>query len=392
MIGGSRLEPPDTGCRQTASHLSEDLDMPRLRSRLGAALVMSCCAIGVAACGADDDEAADARPEATKPAGDLASLKTFLLDHTERLTTEAAALRTGAEDYYAQAQAAGFDYGKLLASDRAGVRSFVQEAQAAFTRANPAYEEMEGVVAGVPSLADYDVIIDAGGDASDPENAVPFSLRTPAGRTWKQPGNFNYLIETAVFGTEPRWAARGVRPDLDGDGKVEFGEAMPDADFYVAAAREFERTARELGAAARDWQPTPQDAFSALVVMAPTMSEYFDAWKNSRFVAGDAAQEKAFVAASRLQDIADILGGLQTVYAGVEPRIADVDDAQATQTKADLEELTAFAERLRDEEAGGKQFTADQAETLGAEAQTRAEAIAGQISQAAGRLDIQLET
>ena len=29
-------------------------------------------------------------------------------------------------------------------------------------QANPDYEEMEGVVAGVPSLADYDVIIDAG--------------------------------------------------------------------------------------------------------------------------------------------------------------------------------------------------------------------------------------
>ena len=44
--------------------------------------------------------------------------------------------------------------------------------------------------------------------------------------------------------------------------------------------------------------------------MTPTMSEYFEAWKNSRFVAGDKANEKAFVAASRLQDIADILGGL----------------------------------------------------------------------------------
>jgi hypothetical protein len=221
---------------------------------------------------------------------------------------------------------------------------------------------------------------------------VPFSLNTPGGKTYEQPGNFNYLIETSAYGTEPKFAAKGVEPDLDGDGKVSFGEAMPDADFYVTAARDFEKTTQELDAAAKEWTPTAQDAFTALVVMTPTMSEYFDAWKNSRFVAGDKAQEKAFVAASRLQDIADILGGLQTVYAGVQPRIADVDDAQATQTKADLEELTAFAERLRDEEAGGKQFTADQAETLGAEAQARAEAIAGQVSQAAGQLDITLET
>ena len=88
------------------------------------------------------------------------------------------------------------------------------------------------------------MIIDAGADASDPENAVPFSLKTPAGKTYKQPGNFNYLIETAAYGTEPKFAAKGVKPDLDGDGEVEFGEAMPDADFYVTAARDFEKTTR----------------------------------------------------------------------------------------------------------------------------------------------------
>ena len=44
---------------------------------------------------------------------------------------------------------------------------------------------------------------------------------------------------------------------------------------------------RELDAAARKWEPTLQDALTALVVMTPTMSEYFEAWKNSRFVAGE---------------------------------------------------------------------------------------------------------
>ena len=215
------------------------------------------------------------------------------------------------------AKAADFDYAALLKDKRADVQAFVKQAQGQFAAANPAYEEMEGVVAGVPSLADYDVIIDAGADKSDPENAAPITLKTPAGKTWDRPGNFNYLIETSAYGTEPKFAAKGVEPDLDGDGKVSFGEAVPDADFYVTAAREFEKTTQELDAAAKEWTPTAQDAFTALVVMTPTMSEYFDAWKNSRFVAGDKADEKAFVAASRLQDIADILGGLETVYAAV---------------------------------------------------------------------------
>jgi hypothetical protein len=352
---------------------------------------VSSCAFAVAACGGGDEPSGTAPGAAGTPAR-LAPVKDFLLAHTDRLVRDVGAIRAGAEEYYALARGAGFDYAPLLRSDRARLRELVRGAQRAFGRANPAYEEMEGVVAGVPSLADYDVIIDAGGDASDPENAVPFSLKTPAGRIFKQPGNFNYLIETAAFGTEPAFAAKGVRPDLDGDGKVRFGEALPDADFYVAAAREFERTARELDRAARAWTPTAQDAFTALVVMTPTMSEYFDAWKRSRFVAGGEATEKAFVAASRLQDIADILGGLETVYAGVRTQIASVDPAQARQTQSELAALTAFAERLRDQEAGGRRFTAEDAETLGSEAQRRAEAIAGQVSQAAGALDVELES
>jgi hypothetical protein len=251
---------------------------------------------------------------------------------------------------------------------------------------------MEGVVAGVPSLADFDVIIDAGADKSDPENAVPFSIETPAGKTFEQPGNFFFLLETSLWGTEEQFAAKGVEPDLDDDGRVTFGEALPDADFLVAAARDFAANAKDLSAAAAEWEPTREDALTALVVMTPTMSEYFEAWKNSRFVAGAQAEESSFVAASRLQDIADILGGLVLIYDNVEPVIGEADAQQAEQTGTELEELEAFASRLRDEEADGKKFTAQEADTLGSEAQDRAEAIAGQVSQAAGQLGITLET
>ena len=50
-----------------------------------------------------------------------------------------------------------------------------------------------------------------------------------------------------------------------------------------------------------------------------------------------------------------------------------------------------FASRLYDEERGGKTFTASDADTLGTEAQRKAEAIAGQVSQAAGKLNLTLE-
>jgi Imelysin len=354
-------------------------------------LALLCLALALPACGDDDSDSADETGTAPAAAAELGAIKAFLTDHTARLVADTAAIREDAEEYHRLAEQAGFDYGRLLEENRDEVASFVERAQDGFRAANPSYEEMEGVVAGVPELADFDVIIDAGGDASDPENAVPFDIETPDGRTFEQPGNFNYLIETSAFGTDPRFQAEGVEPDLDGDGKVEFGESVPDAAFYVAAARDFERYARDLDEAARAWEPTASDAFTALVVMTPTMSEYFGAWKNSRFIAGEKASENAFVAASRLEDIADILSGLNTVYGNIRPLVAEADPERARQTGTGLRRLHAFAAGLRDREAAGREYTAEEADLLGARAQEQAEAIAGQITQAAANLNIEIQ-
>jgi hypothetical protein len=352
-------------------------------------LVAFVAVAALAGCGGDDAETTTQK--APPVATDLTPVKDYLLDHTSRLQGDTAKLAAQAEAYYKLAESEGFDYGKLLQTHRSEVADQVKAMQDTYIDANPAYEEMEGVVAGVPTLADFDVIIDAGSDKSDPQNAVPFTVKTPAGRTFEQPGNFFQLIETSLWGTDPKYAAKGVTPDLDGDGKVGFGEAVPDADFLVAASRDFAANAKDLDAAARQWQPTTQDAFTALVVMTPTMSEYFEAWKNSRFVAGNDAKETVFVAASRLQDIAGILNGLVLIYDSVEPSVTKANADQAQQTGSDLKGLHQFAVKLRDQEAGGKKFSPSDADTLGSDAQDRAEAIAGQVSQAAGQLGIKLE-
>jgi hypothetical protein len=354
-------------------------------------LVVGCLAL--VGCGGDD-KSSETTPKATPAAAasvDLAPIKDYLLEHTERLVTSTELLQRDAQEYYNLAAAVDFDYAKLLQQNREEVATAVKELQGAHIQANPAYEEMEGVVAGVPSLADYDVIIDAGSDASDPESAVPFSLTTKAGKEFKQPGNFFALVETSVFGTEPKFQAKGAKADLDGNGEVEFPEALPDADFLLAATTEFVKYAKELDEKAKEWQPTLEDAYTAVVVMTPTMSEYFGAWKNSRFIAGEDAEEKGFVATSRLQDIRDILGGIVLIYESIQPSIEKVNAEQAAQTKTDLDKLHQFAGRLLTEEEGGKKFTASDADTLGSEAQRNAEAIAGQVSQAAGQLGLKLE-
>jgi hypothetical protein len=250
---------------------------------------------------------------------------------------------------------------------------------------------MEGIVAGVPRLAQYDVDIDAGSDASTPEDAVSFSLTTPSGKLVKQPGNLFFLTETALYGTNPDLQAKGAQPDIDNDGKVEFGEGLPDADVYKATLDEFLEQAESLDEDAQEFEPTPSDALTSIVVMTPTMSEYFEAWKNSRFIAGEDAEELGFVATSRLSDIADILSGILFTYDGIEPAIAAENSQQAKQTRKELQSLVDFAADLRDREAGGEQFTAKQADALGAQAQAQAEAIAGQVTQAAKQLEVELQ-
>ena len=47
---------------------------------------------------------------------------------------------------------------------------------------------------------------------------------------------------------------------------------------------------------------------------------------------------------------------------------------------------------MRDAERHGRAFTAQDADTLGSDAQDQAEAIAGQVSQAASRLNVKLES
>ena len=73
----------------------------------------------------------------------------------------------------------------------------------------------------------------------DPASAVPFDLRLADGRVLRKPGNLFNLTEGMLWGTRPEYTAKGVKADLDGDGRVEFGEALPDAAVFKASAAAF---------------------------------------------------------------------------------------------------------------------------------------------------------
>jgi Imelysin len=374
-----------------------------VRTRVVIPIVAGAAVVALAACGGSSDDAAQpaapaqpAQPAApATTAADLTAVKDYLLEHTGQLTGFTADFAADAQRYYDLAEAANFDYEALWQSSAAEVGELVEHMKEDWVEGNPYYERMEGIVAGTPSLAEYDVIIDAGSSAAeDPASAVPFDLTLPDGRVLEQPGNFYNLTEGALWGTLPEALAAEVPStptDLDGDGTVEFGEVLPDAAFLNVAATEFQNAANDLAAAAEAWQPADSDAFTALVVMVPTMSEYFGQWKESRFVAGDSSSAESFNVVSRLSDIRDIITGLQVVYSGVGPLVANVDEAQSNQTGRELDELGAFIGDLYDQEQSGDRFTPEEADTLGSEAQDRATAIAGQVSQAAAELGISIE-
>jgi len=335
--------------------------------------------------------AASPAAEADHSQADLSGIKTYLLDKSSELTNSSKSLKEASDKYYELAKDAGFDYQALWAANPAEVSAALNEAKSAWMAASPLYEQMEGIVAGTPSLAEYDVILDAGTSGEeDPEGAVPFDLTLPDGRVLPKPGNLFGVLESTLWGTYADYTS-GIEADLDSNGTVDFGEKLPDANVLKAGADALDQYTTELGTAASAWQPTESDAFTALVVMVPTMSEYFNSWKNSRFILGDLSSQRDFVVISRLMDIQNILGSLQIVFGEVKPLVESTDAAQAAQIEQGLTDLKSFVGDVYAREQSGYQHTPEEADVLGAEAQNRATAIAGQVAQIAAKLNISIQ-
>lgn len=139
------------------------------------------------------------------------------------------------------------------------------------------------------------------------------------------------------------------------------------------------------------WEPNLSDVFTALVVMVPTMNEYFGQWKESRYVAGAASEEASFVAVSRLFDINGILTGLDVAYQHVTALVAERDPSLDAQIRAGFEQLVEYVSDLYEQERAGRRFTAAEADLFGTEAQELATTLAARLARAAELLAITLD-
>ena len=333
-----------------------------------------------------------AAPAANAPT-ELTELKIYVETQAEKLHASITQLASASDRYFVLARNASFDYTALWATQSAEVLKVLSEARAAFLAANPQYEQMEGIVAGVPSLSQYDIILDAGTSAADSsEDAVPFDLTLPNGKVLPKPGNLFEVTEATLWGTDPAYGIAGIHPDFNGNNQVDLGDALPDANVLKGTADTFEIYTGKLEEAARLWQPTDSEAFGALLANVPTFSDFMESWKNSRFVMKDASNERGFVATSRLSDLSDNILSWQKIYAGLSPAVETISPEQDAQISRDLENLQKYVSDLYAQESKqGKRFSPEEADMLNAEGQARATGIAGQIAQAAAKLGISIE-
>ena len=324
---------------------------------------------------------------------DLSGIKQYLQRYgRDYLKAGADTLKTNADQYYDALKAADFDYQRAW-GDGNTLRPLILKMREAFNQSHTGYESVEGIVAGVPSLSRFDTILDAGSPGAEGgDNVADYSLTLPDGTQLDKPGNFFHnLLEPMVYGTDKHQTKlSGV--DVDGDGKIGPGDALPDANRLKGVADSFVTYIDQTLAAIDAWQPTPADAFTAMVTMTPTMDEYFNNWKESRYVTGDSTSETRFVAHSRLVDVTQILASIRTIYGGVHPLIQARDAAAATQIDKNYADLLSFVQSLLDKESKGTRYTPDQADVLGKQAQDQAQAITGQVTQAAALLGIPLES
>lgn len=182
---------------------------------------------------------------------------------------------------------------------------------------------------------------------------------------------FTYIIEPSLWGGDQRWS---VRVD---------GKPYPQPDVMVAAAAEAQRLIAALQADATAWNPTVSDCFGARIVMTPTLSDYFEDWKESRF-----SDQKSgrFQAVSRISDMKGIMGSCAIKYGAVQESIAEKDQPLAKATGLGFEEILTFLDQLEARENEGVIKPAE-IDELARQAKEKTDKLVPQIEQGAALTD-----
>ena len=182
---------------------------------------------------------------------------------------------------------------------------------------------------------------------------MPFDLKLPNGKVLAEAGQPLQPHRGDALGHAAR-ATSARKADLDGDGKLEFGEVLPDANVFKAAADAFALYAGKLDRAARAWKPTPSDAFTAVVVMVPTMSEYFGQWKTRASCSATRRRARRSTSSRASPTSATSSAACGSSTRASARRSRRSTRQQAAQTKRELDALWTYVGKLRAQETSGQ--------------------------------------
>jgi len=247
------------------------------------------------------------------------------------------------------------------------------------------YETIEGIVAGVPTLADFDISLDSGvprDQAGGGTPVAPVVLQLATGGKIDHEGClFTYIIEPMLWGANKQLV---IAADLNQDGKIDARESLPRADVLMAAANDVRAKIAELHRTAIAWKPSTTDYFSAIITMTPTLSGYFDDWKDSRYAGASSGK---FSAVSRVSDMRGIMFSVAVLYSAVRDEVATKDPALASSIQRGFDRILEFIERVdaREKKAGAK-LTASEIDELAEQAKQKADKLVPQVEQASAIL------
>lgn len=296
-------------------------------------------------------------------------VKAYLVDKLEGIGAQSSDFTKNAAEYAALAKSHG-SIEAAYQADPDQVTKLVDKMQKNYKGMDSfGYETIEGIVAGVPSLAHYDITLDAGVPASEgPDDVAEVSLDLGNGKKIDRQGAlFTYIIEPALWSGDNRWIISAGQ------------KTLPKPEVLVAASLETESQIKNLQKDASSWKPTVADCFGAMIVMTPTLSDYFEDWKESRFSNDKSGR---FQAVSRISDMKGIMGSCAVMYGAVRQAVAEKDKALAKSTALGFEEILAFLDALEKREGKGA-IKAAEIEELARQAKEKTDKLVPQIEQGA---------
>ncbi len=246
------------------------------------------------------------------------------------------------------------------------------------------YEYMEGIVAGVPSLIHYDVELDSGVPAKGAgvqDQVADITIHAPDCTVDKQGSLNNFLIEPTVYGTNPLFvaAARVRLPGFSGPVNLpKPGLLVALADYAVDGYARLDRDARA-------WQPDDRTLFQAMFNMTPTLSGYFDDWKEAKKYGGSLGGR--FVAVSRVSDMRGIMASTRLNWVSMEPKVTAKDPALSADISKGYNQVMHFIDTI-DARDVRKPLAVQTIDALGTQAKDKADRLTIQVSQAAAELGI----